>query len=441
MQNELDKEKETLVLDAPDVETLAELEDIIKDVLVVKDPGIIKLIAAATIGSRMSGDPIFLFIVGQSSGGKTEYINLINGLKFVKPLDTLTSNTFASGAKTSGGSASLLLKIQNGLISIKDFTTILDMNETSRKEIMSQLRVIFDGSFSKETGNGESIVWNGKISMIAAVTSIIHQRGSEYKSMGERFMNYEIEQPNEEEVQQRVLANAYDMKAKRHQMQAAFTAYINHVIDNLQDDEIRLMDEQRDELMMVAKYCTAARSGLEVHPRDDSRITFIPDKEGSSRVLGQLFALVRAFVAMKKAEPGGMMKVPIDEKTGEEIHRISDEEMNILKKIAFCSIPRKRRDALRILAEYGDGSTTGGVAMKLNYNTLVIRATMYELNALGFCYRKRDGMIDRWYLNDDWVEIITELEGIDRKDDLKLEHDDGDGEDFQEADQELDDIF
>ena len=44
------------------------------------------------------------------------------------------------------------------------------MNEEGLREIMGQLRSIYDGEFTKRTGNANDVVWSGKIGIIAGGT-------------------------------------------------------------------------------------------------------------------------------------------------------------------------------------------------------------------------------------------------------------------------------
>lgn len=387
------------------IKNITQLENEFKKFLLIEDKHVIKTLIASVIGNRMNVDPIWLFLVAGPSGGKTEFINSIEGLPFVYPIDTLTTNSFASGQKRAGKETSLLMKVDGGegIFTFKDFTTILDMNPIARTEIMGQLRSIYDRKFVKRTGTGEDIEWNGKIGLIAAVTSIIHERSAEFSSMGERFMQYAITQPDRRAVQRQKLKNVENMDAKRQHLQDCVTAYVTYVLSQTQDVPINISEKLQEELYDIADFSTSARSSIEKNQRT-GLVSFIPDKEMPTRVMTQLMGISKALIAINKANPDLTLGPNQDDLIG--------EDMEILVKIALDSIPRKRRQAIQALAKYKLGITTSGIAMLLNYPSDTIKVTMYELNALGFCSRERDGGIDKWKMSPEWEAIALKFEEI-----------------------------
>ena len=59
----------------------------------------IDVILAAVLSLFYDGNPLWLFLIGQSGDGKTEIVQALHGLPFVRKIDQLTANTFASGRK------------------------------------------------------------------------------------------------------------------------------------------------------------------------------------------------------------------------------------------------------------------------------------------------------------------------------------------------------
>jgi hypothetical protein len=55
------------------------------------------------------GDPLWAFVVGPSGSSKTELVNPLTTLEFVRPLDQLTTNTFLSGKQRKDPNASIAL--------------------------------------------------------------------------------------------------------------------------------------------------------------------------------------------------------------------------------------------------------------------------------------------------------------------------------------------
>lgn len=72
----------------------------------------------------MDGDPVWLMLIGASSGGKTEFINPLRHLPFMKEAGTITEAALLSGSSKRDQSAQatggLLVQIgSSGLCSLK----------------------------------------------------------------------------------------------------------------------------------------------------------------------------------------------------------------------------------------------------------------------------------------------------------------------------------
>jgi hypothetical protein len=118
----------------------------------------IELLAALCINMKMDGEAIWVFLIGASSAGKTEVVNMAANLKNTETISNLTANTFLSSMTNKKGvENSLLHKLgTKGMIIFKDFTSIITTPKETRDQINSQLREIFDGKFTKLSGNGNS---------------------------------------------------------------------------------------------------------------------------------------------------------------------------------------------------------------------------------------------------------------------------------------------
>src|ERR1700691_2686139 len=79
--------------------TYAELEQTIKDYLLIADSGLIKIILATIICHNLPVDPVWLLIVAGPGGGKTELLMGLLGIDKVSLLSDLTPQTFVSGSK------------------------------------------------------------------------------------------------------------------------------------------------------------------------------------------------------------------------------------------------------------------------------------------------------------------------------------------------------
>ncbi len=383
------------------------LEQEVGKVLLLNDTGVVKMVVATIISNRMDLDPVWLLLIAPPSGGKTELIQAVSGLEFVFPISDLTVNTFASGQKKVGKETSLLLKINNGVMAFKDFTSILSKPNDARADIMKQLREIYDGEYVKRTGTGDDITWRGKIGAIGGCTEVIYRYLEQLSAMGDRFIMYSINQPDRKEVSRRMMSNASNLPELRDHLRKCFTAFINKILLKIYDGEITIEESMREDLLEVADFATRARSAVMTDFKTGA-VDFVPVAEMPTRMTGQLYTLASAFIAINKANP--------DLKPKHEAHngQLTKEETKLLFKTAFDSIPRTRRDALYPLAQYSQGVSTAGLATHLGLPSESVRKYLSQVNALGICTRKKDGgpQGDIWVMKQKWRDIMFKIEDL-----------------------------
>lgn len=421
-----------------EIKRFVDLKSEFEKVFLMADDGIIALIVDTIIANQMDMDPVWLFLVAPSSGGKSEFISSINdieigGQKLVYPISDLTTNTFASGQKKKGKETSLLHKMPPGAImSFKDFTSMLSKNRDARTEIMGQLREIYDKEYVKRTGTGDDIVWRGKVGAIAGATEVVYDYQEDFAAMGDRFVMYSIEQPKRKPMLDFIVKNKrdpkYNKEALRQHLRDCMKSYIEFILSDLKEDNQKLSRETEDDIIAVADFCTIVRSGVVTDKRKGT-VEFVPAVEMPSRMLDQLLAIASATLARHLSEPlsGG--------KQGPHVMGfLTEQEKNTLYKIAFDSIPKKRRMALQKLAQYEGGITTKGLAMSINYQTSVVQGWLNQLNGLGICTRESKGgnKGDHWMLNPKYRDIMVRFENISVEEGV-LESDQDDDEDDEDA--------
>lgn len=409
-----------------EIKTIEQLQAVFDKHLSLRDRHVVKLLAAFIIANRNGRDPLWLFLVAPSSSGKSELLGSLSKLPFITELDTLTTNTFASGQQRAGKESSLLLKMNNGILLFNDFTTILAMNKETRAEILGQLRKIYDGKYTKKTGNGVDIDWKGKIGMVAAVTSIIHQKQQEFASMGERFVQYSMVPPDREAVQYAKFKNSFHMREIREEFQDAFKSYIDHVLSVTEDTDIEFDDETKDMIVKISDFSSQARSGLSVSDRT-GKVDFIPDSEIPTRITSQLITLAIGLCYLNASQPGGTLQLNNDDKY-------------IIVKVALDSVPRKRRQAIQAMAKYKLGVTAAALATELGYDTEVMKSNLQELTALKLAKRVSRNDTYFYVLEDKYRATIEKFEEIVPLDTHLISEDIRD-EDTSDRNAEIDEAF
>src|SRR3990167_7804000 len=161
-------------MEEPNITTFKHLQKEFDEVYLLADRGIVRLIVATVIANQLNMKPIWLQVVGPSSGGKSALLDSLNGLhdipefkNLIIPVSDITVSTFASGQRRTDKETSLLMKMNVGsILCYKDFTSILSKNIEAKAEIMKQLREIYDGSYNKHFGTGDVVAWTGKVGSI-----------------------------------------------------------------------------------------------------------------------------------------------------------------------------------------------------------------------------------------------------------------------------------
>jgi len=399
--------------------TFKEIQKTFEKFLMVEDKDFIRLTYATIIGNQMpSQRPIWLMLVAPSSSGKTTALNAFNGLKLKNPvsgeiiepthnISDLTENSFASGMNRGDKQTSLLHKIPyGGVMVFKDFTSMISKNEQTRMTIMGQLREIYDGAYTKRTGNGEDVLWSGKIGAIAGVTESIFQHMESMSAMGDRFVLYQVVQPDRVAVTKFKISQIntgiteYSIMPKLKEMTQEYLQRAFNAMSDSDKVDIKLSDKQIDEIVSVADFCTMVRSGL-IMDNFRGRILFVPTPEMPMRMFEQMYAIAISFMFMRRLdEPDCSNEMP-------------KEDLTVIYKIAFDSIPVVRRIALQYLTLYDGGVTTAALARKINYESEVVAGWLTQLNSLGIVRRvKQHNGGNSWVLETKYRNVMEKLNHI-----------------------------
>jgi len=375
--------------------TLTELETTVKKYMLLADDGVIRLICATIIGNKLPIPPLWVIIVGSSSGGKSMLLNSLNQVPGVVPLDDLTPNTFLSGMKgRNGKETSFLYQLPpNPVLNFKDMTTLMGKNDITRAEIVSQLRKIYDGDFSKRWGTGESIQWKGKLGLIAASTTKIYSVLNEFAAVGERFVLYHFIMPDRHEVTMRALQGDTDFEANKI-MGDAFREYLAGI-------EIpKVLPEPSKELIremaVLADLTTKSRSAIEREKFHHTKEMLMEhDPEMPVRFGKILKGLSMAFMIMH-----GTTELELADK-------------RVLYRIAFDSIPRNRKLVMNQLTKYTEAKSED-LQIQLGLPESVINRELADLVVLKVVTKSR-GISNKWVyqLKSEYRLLLNQYEQVD----------------------------
>ena len=344
-----------------------ELAKIIKTYLILKDDGIIKFICAVIVANQMPQlDPTFAFIVSSSSGGKSSLLESLKKCPWAFFIDDLTEKTFASGMKNSSKETSLLFRLssQPGVVIImSDFTLMLSKDEKVAGQIMSQLRLIYDGKFKKFFGTGTEVPWEGRVGFLSGVTTEVYERQSQYAALGERMLYYFMEQPDRKQITKEILKNLKHIKSGREVMSNAFKDFFASL--KIPENLPEFNDEVIDNLTDLSELATRARSSVSRKKYSkDNPITQVNALEMPGRMAKQLTNLGHAMQVINQGE-------------------LSPSDYNIIYKVALDSIPITRKMVMEKMTSVARQIDIYNLAGNISLPYETIKPVVEDLAALG----------------------------------------------------------
>ncbi len=354
---------------------LADVKKVIRKWLYLESEEVIDVILAVYVANRFEADPIWLIIIAPPSSTKTELLRSFDGHKNAFFLSNLTPSTLVSGADSKKGEPSLLPKLNNKLVVLKDFTSILSMRSENQQEILAQLREAYDGSYVKSFGTGKIFTWKGRFGLIAACTPVYDCHYGVIGSMGERFLLYRISGGSNEKMglqAQRIVGKENEMRAEIRGAVHRFIDQFNKLGD-LHFEKDGLINHQ---IIKLATFCAYGRCPVERDYRD-RHVKYQPLPEGSAR-------LVKQFMQM------GMGLALVHGK-----NLIDEDIYEIIKKIGRDLIPAQRLAILkhlwdnRVFEYMNEWEKTKAIADAISMPVNTTKLILEDLMIVGLLNRER----------------------------------------------------
>ena len=387
--------------------TLKEITSLYQETFYTTDIAPIALIAAILVGSRFNVPPVWLYLIGPSSGGKTALIECFSKVPFCTQVSDLTPNTFLSGMSNSQKETSLLNRLGNRFtIIMKDFTTILQKSEETQGAIIAQMREIYDGHITKETGTGTTLEWGNKeidkkghATFIMAATEAIYAAQDKFADMGTRATNYVLLPQDRIETTKRALRNNSGLERRMAHLQDVFCEFVMERVD-FNGDLPYVGEELENELIEIADFSSMCRSVVRRDYKGAKSLALSP--EMPPRIAKQLLSLTQFLTQINGGEFEPYMK-------------------DAVFKTGMDSIPKQRRLVLEALARY-PRVTESGVANYTNYPPERCREWIEDLNMFGVCDRIKAKDKQYWTLKPQYRKTMVKyLKIAEEKNDLEGE--------------------
>ena len=322
------------------------------------------LAAAAT--ETLGGDPPWLLVIGGSGAAKTETLMALAGAG-AKVISTINGEAaLISGTQlkdrakdATGGLLPEISASGSSLMVIKDVTTILSMNRDTRGLVLSALREIHDGRWSRNMGadGGRTLEWRGRLIVIGACTTAWDAAYQVIATMGDRFLLVRLTADAEgrRSAGMQAIRNVNYETAMRDELSREVGKLLRLVSAT---PDLKLTDDEVEDIFGLADLVTRGRTAVE---RDfKGNPMFAHALEMPTRLAKQLVQLGRGGLAL------GMDR---------------SEAMDVVSRCASDTMPPLR---LRVLADVADHaeSTTANVVTRLQLPRMTVDKLLQELHLL-----------------------------------------------------------
>ena len=331
--------------------------------------------AAIYLANKLNTNPVWGFLIAPPSKLKTDFMELFYQLPDAYTLSTLTPKTLVSGHIDESNPTkdfSRIHQLNNKIVYLKDFTTVLSMKGDDRTVILSHLREAYDGHIDANFGNKRNRVsWRGKFGLLAGVTPAIDRHHAVMNTLGERFVSYRlpfVEDDSDEAFNAiSVIGNEC---VTRTGLSNSTKAAMEGFIKELKGAAIEISPENKKRIASLATLVVKARSHVERDRYRGNAIVEMPQPEGPAR-----FAKAIAALAMSHAPLVGHDSVEAS-------------TMQFIEHVALCSIPPGRRVVFEVLKQK-DSFKIKEIESEARLPQRTIYLILEDLAALGLARSKK----------------------------------------------------
>lgn len=354
----------------PQTLTIQELIDEYKRDLYVEEDINISLPLAFAISNHSRCDPDALGIIGPSGSGKTEVVRSLGDTEnqFIYPISSLTARTFVSGYKDA---QDLAPQLQNRMITIKDFTSILSKNKDEVSGIFADIRDILDGYIQKVYGSevGKKEFTNIHSSFLFACTNAIEKYYSVYSVLGQRLVFFRP-LTTARLARLKAMSNAGKEKEIREKHHALTMRLINTTLTGNKDRIEKLTQsvppEMQERIGKLCEFLAIARTHIDRDLKGD--MASLPEPELPTRLTKTLCKIVDAHSILYNRLP-----------------TIEDEVTAV--RLIHDNIPTERVKILKALCAFDTAQKTSQISIAANVPTAMCSRVLNDLAALGLVRR------------------------------------------------------
>jgi len=350
--------------------SLKELKDILKKWLELPDTKLL----ACYIATEANDNPLWIFIKGSSSCGKSTLLEALTGLEKIRRVDVLTKNTLASGKLNKKGKAvkdlGEELQGKRTLLIFPDLACMKTLNSDEKKAIFGQLRNLYDGFIQKDTGNGISKNYDDcHVCLLAGTTPDVEKEFSLANQLGTRQLTYKVYFPksSRRKAKELVVENMGKKKERDREIKDAMHRFLRcHRFK-----ETTIPKEIKEFCFEKVDEIASMRATANFESRTGRLSSEVSEEEGF-RALSQLLLLYQALKSVDK-------------------NYKSENFKKIVNNIVKNSANSNRYRIYKLLKEHPDKEfTMNALKKKLILGRREITRECFVLHALGIINLKEE---------------------------------------------------
>lgn len=326
----------TVVKYTDDMVNYRDVHKVYKKWLHLTDENVIDLLYGTIIANRMPGDPLWMFLVAKSGDAKSAFLMSFSKAKNIYTATSFTQHTLISGFGSTGGSdPSLIPRLRNKVLVIKDFTTILTVNPNERDAIFGILRDIYDGKIEKTFGNGVYRSYESTFGFLAGVTPAIELYIDGHTALGERFLSYRLQTSDDLSIERLLCRKAIENTEFEIEMRDELSDIAKKALNyDYTKAKPEASDTFKDKIISLAQWTSILRGSIN-RDKYSKEITHKPFCERPTRLAKQLFKLAIAIGQFR-----GLSK-------------LTDAEYSIIRDVGRSTVPSRVEDAVREIYKNG----------------------------------------------------------------------------------------
>ena len=351
--------------------------------------------------NRLDVKPIWAYLIGPSSAGKTTILDPMDGHDSIYATDTLTKASLLPGLgagrpteKTANMvvKTSLMSQADGKVLVIKDLSPLLTEDYKELKSILGILRSAYDGKFAKNFGNIGRIEITCRFGLIAAVTDVIDHHSIIDAELGQRFIGYRM--PAISLKDERAICDAI-LNNKESELNEVLHEAACEMLDR-EPKEPSITKRQADAIMYATEVVAIARTAITrnkyTHDADVSR------PERTARLYSQLISLAKG-VAMARGH-----------------RRVMGEDVVFVRHVAAHTLSLNTLRLLNMFLDRG-GLTTNDLIKRFGWCKRTCDERLDNLRLIGICDTEQivgQGGKDEtmWTLkkSDQWEKMLKKLD-------------------------------